>query len=357
MSCTHTHSPAEPAPETERAFGGRRVLVTGCAGFIGSHLAESLLTDHAEVIGIDCFNDNYGRRDKLRNLRHLTNWDEFEFTPIDLARGALEDVVCECDLVLHLAAEPGVRTSWGNRYEQYLRNNVLATQHLLEALRATPETRFVYASSSSVYGDCDELPTRETATLRPRSPYGQTKAAMEHLCNLYRMNFGLDTVGLRYFTVFGPRQRPDMAFHRICLAALSGHEFTVFGDGRQTRDFTYVSDVVAATRAAALADVGEQRLFNVGGGTPASLREAIDVISTAASRTVRVRYEQPERGDVRDTAADTTLARNLLGFAPAVSLANGLASELEWLAAVYTDRPATGARTMAAGTLSDGNGP
>lgn len=322
------------APES--GFRGRRILVTGCAGFIGSHLAESLLNDRAEVVGIDCFNDNYGRREKLRNLRHLTSWEGFEFTPIDLARGALEEVVTDCDLIFHLAAEPGVRTSWGSRYEQYLRNNVLATQHLLEALRPAPETRFVYASSSSVYGDSDVRPTPETAMLAPRSPYGQTKAAMEYLCNLYRMNFGLDTVGLRYFTVFGPRQRPDMAFHRVCLAALEGTEFVVFGDGRQTRDFSYVGDVVAATRAAADASVGEQRLFNIGGGAPASLRDAIEIISSAASKPVRVRYEESERGDVRDTAADTTLAREMLSFAPAVSLPDGLAAEFEWLAARLT---------------------
>ena len=213
---------ASDAPE--QALGGRRVLVTGCAGFIGSHLAESLLTDGARVVGVDSFNDNYGRREKLRNIRHLTAWEEFEFTPIDLARGSLEDVVSECDLIFHLAAEPGVRTSWGTRYEQYLRNNVLATQHLLEALRLNPAARFVFASSSSVYGNSELRPTPESAVLRPRSPYGQTKAAMEYLCDLYRENFGLDTVGLRYFTVFGPRQRPDMAFHRICRAAIDGSD-------------------------------------------------------------------------------------------------------------------------------------
>jgi UDP-glucuronate 4-epimerase len=307
------------------------VLVTGCAGFIGSHLAESLLGDGAEVVGIDCFNDNYGRPEKLRNLRQLTNWDAFEFTPIDLARGALDDVVADCDLVFHLAAEPGVRTSWGGRYEQYLRNNVLATQHLLEALRLVPETRFVYASSSSVYGDSELLPTPESAPLRPRSPYGQTKAAMEYLCNLYRMNFGLDTIGLRYFTVFGPRQRPDMAFHRICRASLDDAEFVVFGDGRQTRDFTFVGDIVAATRAAATAQVGEDRIFNVGGGAPASLRDAIDIISELAGRPLSVRYEEGERGDVRDTAADVTLAHTVLGVVPTVKFAEGLEAEFAWL--------------------------
>lgn len=318
----------------------RRVLVTGCAGFIGSHLAESLLNDRVEVVGIDCFNDNYARREKLRNLRHLTSWESFEFIPIDLARGSLEDVVTGCDLIFHLAAEPGVRTSWGSRYEQYLRNNVLATQHLLEALRVRPQTRFVYASSSSVYGDSELRPTPETEDLRPRSPYGQTKAAMEYLCSLYRMNFGLDVVGLRYFTVFGPRQRPDMAFHRICRAAIERSEFVVFGDGRQTRDFSFVGDIVTATRAAAHAQIGEQRVFNVGGGSPASLRDAIDIVSGLAEQPLSVRYDEAERGDVRDTAADTSLARMLLGFVPATTLAQGLEAEFEWMAAQVAEQRA-----------------
>lgn len=310
---------------------GGRALVTGCAGFIGSHLAESLLSDGVEVLGIDCFNDNYGRPQKLQNLRHLTSWENFEFAPIDLSRGALEDIVSECAVAFHLAAEPGVRTSWGARYEQYLRNNVLATQHILEALRATGQIRLVYASSSSVYGDSEVRPTPETASLRPRSPYGQTKASMEYLCDLYAANFGADVVGLRYFTVFGPRQRPDMAFYRICRAALDNTEFTVFGDGRQTRDFSFVDDIVAATRAAAAAELGVSRVFNVGGGSPASLRDAIDLVATISGRELNIRYEGGEHGDVRDTAADTSLARRDLGFVPATDLAAGLEAEFRWL--------------------------
>lgn len=314
-------------------LSGRQLLVTGCAGFIGSHLAESLLREGAAVVGVDCFNDNYGRPQKLANLRQLSSWDSFDFTPIDLARGQLEDIVSGCDTVFHLAAEPGVRTSWGSRYEQYLRNNVLATQHLLEALRlAAPRTRLVYASSSSVYGDSAVMPTPESAHLKPRSPYGQTKAAMEHLCNVYTANFGIDAVGLRYFTVFGPRQRPDMAFYRICDAALHRDEFTVFGDGRQTRDFTYVDDIVAATRAAATAELDSARLFNVGGGSPASLREVIDLIRDLSGSDFSVRYESSERGDVRDTAADTSLVGAVLGFTPQTSLQEGLEAEFAWLA-------------------------
>ena len=314
-------------------LSGRRALVTGCAGFIGSHLAETLLADNIEVLGIDRFNDNYGRPQKLRNLRHLTSWERFEFAPIDLARGALSDLVSECDVVFHLAAEPGVRTSWGGRYEQYLRNNVLATQHLLEALRETDGTRVVYASSSSVYGDTEVRPTPESTQLRPRSPYGQTKAAMEHLCDLYATNFGVDAVGLRYFTVFGPRQRPDMAFYRICRAALDGTEFTVLGDGGQTRDFTFVGDIVAATLLAATVDTHAERVFNIGGGSPASLRDAIELVRELSGDRLNVRYEQAEHGDVRDTAADTAKARAVLGFDPVVSLAEGLQTEFEWLTA------------------------
>lgn len=332
--------PSDETPASYRAaLSGRRVLVTGCAGFIGSHVAQALLEAQVDVVGVDCFNDNYARREKLDNLRHLTSWERFEFTPIDLARGALAEVVHECDLVLHLAAEPGVRTSWGSRYEQYLRNNVLATQHLLEALRATPETRMVYASSSSVYGDTDLRPTPEAASLRPRSPYGQTKVAMEHLCELYSANFGVDTVGLRYFTVYGPRQRPDMAFYRICRAVLTDLEFVVFGDGRQTRDFTFVDDIVAATLSAATAKVSEDRIFNIGGGSPASLREAIEIVAHLAERTPAIRYEDSERGDVRDTAADTTRAQNVLGFTPSTSLSDGLAAELHWLSGRLTSNP------------------
>ena len=196
-----------------------RALVTGCAGFIGSHLAESLLDDGHAVLGIDCFNDNYVRAPKLANLSRARDFDTFEFVPIDLARGDLQDVVAECDTIFHLAAEPGVRSSWGDRFDLYVRNNVLATQRLLEAAVAEPERRFVYASSSSVYGNAARFPTPEEATPAPFSPYGVTKLAGEHLCNLYRANHGVDTVALRYFTVYGPRQRPDMALNRFCRAA------------------------------------------------------------------------------------------------------------------------------------------
>ena len=199
----------------------QRALVTGCAGFIGSHLSEALLAAGTQVIGVDCFNDNYGRGQKLRNLDRARNWDDFEFIPLDLSHGRLQDLLGECDTVFHLAAEPGVRSSWSSRFTNYVRNNVEATQHLLDAAKEYPGIRFVYASSSSVYGEAESFPTTETTLPKPFSPYGVTKLAAEHLCHVYRRNYGVDTMAMRYFSVYGPRQRPDMAFHRFCRAALT----------------------------------------------------------------------------------------------------------------------------------------
>jgi UDP-glucuronate 4-epimerase len=308
-----------------------RTLVTGCAGFIGSHLTEALLERGDDVVGIDCFNDNYGRPQKLRNLRHFMDWDRFEFVPVDLARGDLAELTADSDAIFHLAAEPGVRSSWGSRYLQYVQNNVIASQHLLDAVKDRPEVRFVYASSSSVYGDAEQRPTTEDAPTRPRSPYGQTKLSAEHLCSLYRDNYGVDAVSLRYFTVFGPRQRPDMAFHIFCRAAIEGKPLTVFGDGRQTRDFTFVGDVVAATIAASQATLDERRIFNVGGGTPTSIRAVLELIGELAGKELDVSYLDQELGDVKDTAADTSRAREVLGFSPATKLEDGLGAEFEWV--------------------------
>jgi UDP-glucose 4-epimerase len=307
-----------------------RALVTGCAGFIASHLTESLLESGAGVIGVDCFNDNYGRRQKLRNLERAKAWDGFDFVPIDLARGDLFDLVAEADVVFHLAAEPGVRSSWGERFESYARNNVLATQHLLEAAKADPEKRFVYASSSSVYGLVEELPTPESAPTRPFSPYGVTKLSAEHLCSLYHANYGVSTVSLRYFSVYGPRQRPDMAFHRFQRAALDGLPITVFGDGTQTRDFTFVADVVRATLAAAEAPAAVGGIYNVGGGSRTGLAQTLELIGELVGKPLDVRNLPREHGDIRDTLADTTRAARDLGFAPSTTLEDGLRAQLEW---------------------------
>jgi UDP-glucose 4-epimerase len=320
-----------------------RALVTGCAGFIGSHLTEALLGYGARVIGVDCFNDNYQRPPKLRNLGHQAkDWDQFEFVPVDLSRGELEDLVADADVVFHLAAEPGVRGSWGARFGHYVQNNIVATQHLLEALRAWPEKRLVFASSSSVYGDAERLPTPETVTPRPVSPYGATKLTAEHLCHLYTVSYGLETVLLRYFSVYGPRQRPDMAFYLFCMAALRDETVNVFGDGRQTRDFTYVGDIVAGTLAASRADFQPGAVYNLGGGSRTSVRETLELIGELTGRSIDVTYTSQERGDVRDTCADVSRARQDLGFAPVTSLRDGLAAELEWMRGVLAE--ATGFR-------------
>jgi nucleoside-diphosphate-sugar epimerase len=307
-----------------------RALVTGCAGFIGSHLAESLLQDGHAVLGIDCFNDNYVRAPKLANLQRARDFDTFEFVPIDLARGDLADLVAECDTIFHLAAEPGVRTSWGDRFARFVRNNVLATQRLLEAARQEPPRRFVYASSSSIYGNAECYPTPEDTIPCPFSPYGVTKLAGEQLCRLYRANHGVDTVALRYFTVYGPRQRPDMALHRFCLAALAGDPITVFGDGAQRRDFTFVADVVAATRAAAAVAEVPGWVYNVGGGSQVSVTQVLELLADLAGRPLDLRHTHTEAGDVRDTSADTSRAARELGFRPRVAFADGLRAELEW---------------------------
>lgn len=316
-----------------------KALVTGCAGFIGSHLTDGLLADGHEVLGVDMLLDNYSRDVKLANLAEARDVEAFRFLSRDLSEAELAPLVDDCDVVFHLAAEPGVRSSWGGRFRSYDRNNVLATQRLLEALKAFPEKRLVYASSSSVYGDAERLPTAEDAVPRPFSPYGVTKLAAEHLCSLYHGNFGVATVSLRYFSVYGPRQRPDMAFNRFCGAALAGEALTVFGDGEQSRDFTFVGDVVAVTRAAAVSPSAAGGVYNVGGGSRVSVNEALALIGSFSGRVLDVRHLGTERGDVRDTGAETTRARRDLGFRPQTSIAEGLRAEFEWMVERSARRP------------------
>ncbi len=308
-----------------------RALVTGCAGFIGSHLTESLLADGHEVVGVDCFNDNYVRAAKLENLRQAREFESFEFVPIDLARGDLADIVAGCEVIFHLAAEPGVRSSWGDRFDLFVRNNVVATQRLLEAAKDERPRRIVFASSSSIYGNAATLPTPEDALPRPFSPYGVTKLSGEHLCQLYLDNHGLDAAVLRYFTVYGPRQRPDMALNRFCHATLVGNPITVFGDGTQRRDFTFVGDAVAATRAAA-ERAAPARVYNVGGGSRVSVNRTLELLAELAGRSLDVRRAPTEAGDVRETGADISRAARELGYAPRVAFEAGLEAELEWTA-------------------------
>jgi UDP-glucuronate 4-epimerase len=309
-----------------------RALVTGCAGFIGSQLVESLLEDGHDVVGVDALIVTYDAEIKLGNLERSRQYDAFRFHGLDLTEAPLEPLVEGCDTIFHLAAEPGVRTSWGERFETYTRNNVLATQRLLEVAKRWPDKRVVFASSSSIYGDAEQLPTPEDVHPRPFSPYGVTKLAAEHLCKLYGGNYGVPTVALRYFSTYGPRQRPDMAFHRFCRAALLGEPLTVFGSGEQTRDFTFVADVVAATRAAAIAPAAAGQAYNVGGGSRVSVNEALELIVSFAGRPVEIVRLDAEKGDVRDTGADTSRARRDLGFEPTTTVAEGLQAEFEWMA-------------------------
>jgi UDP-glucose 4-epimerase len=307
-----------------------RALVTGCAGFIGSQLAEALLAGGHDVVGIDCFTDNYPGEHKQANLVPARDHDRFTFVDADLVTTDVEALLDGCDAVFHLAAEPGVRSSWGQKFDRYLRNNIRATQRLLEASAASPERRIVYASSSSIYGESEALPTPEDATPQPLSPYGVTKLAAEQLCRLYHANHGVDAVALRLFSVYGPRQRPDMAFRRFCEAAAAGAPIEIYGDGRQTRDFTFVGDVVAAMLAAAAGGVGGEA-YNIGGGSRVSLAAALELLAAIAGRPLDVRHHERESGDVQDTGADIARAREALGFAPATEVRDGLRAEFEWV--------------------------
>ena len=310
-----------------------KALVTGAAGFIGSTLADALTARGTEAIGLDCFTDYYARDIKESNLAPLRQRPTFTFVEdalqtVDLDR-ALEGVTH----VFHLSAQAGVRKSWGRDFATYTTHNVEATQRLLEAVKDRGLKKFVYASSSSVYGDAVAIPMREDAMVQPVSPYGVTKLAAEHLCLLYTANYGVPTVSLRFFTVYGPKQRPDMGFHRFLRAALTGQPITLYGDGEQTRDFTYVDDIVAALIAA-----GERGrtggVYNIGGGSRVSINEILALVGTVTGRRVDIRREPAQMGDMRDTFADTSRAKAELGFQPSTPLERGLRSEAEWLAAL-----------------------
>ena len=305
-------------------------LVTGVAGFIGSHLASALLDSGALVTGVDCFTDYYPKALKEANLATLRGRPQFSFLDAALQRADLAVLLRGKTHVFHLAAQAGVRKSWGRDFDVYTVNNVEATQRLLEALVSVPIERFVYASSSSVYGNDVPLPMREDARLQPLSPYGVTKLAAEHLANLYWTNHGVPAVSLRYFTVYGPRQRPDMGFHRFMRAVQQRQPVTVYGDGEQTRDFTFVSDAVAATILAATKGRAGG-VYNVGGGSRVTVNRVLEQIGQLAGVPVTIQREADQKGDMRHTYADTSLAKQDLGFSPLVSLNEGLERQYRWL--------------------------
>jgi nucleoside-diphosphate-sugar epimerase len=310
-------------------------LVTGAAGFIGSTLAGRLLDQGARVTGIDCFTDYYPRVMKEANLASLLMRPSFRFVESTIQAADLGHILADTTHVFHLAAQAGVRKSWGRDFQVYTTNNIEATQVLLEACVGSGIEKLVYASSSSVYGDDTPLPMRETAVPAPLSPYGVTKLAAEHLCNLYHANHGLPCVSLRYFTVYGPRQRPDMAFHRFIRSAITSAPITLYGDGEQTRDFTFVADAAAATASAGTLGV-PGRVYNIGGGSRVSVNQVLAIIARLAGHQLDVRREEKQKGDMRDTYADTSRARADIGFAPTVSIEEGLAAEYAWLEAALS---------------------
>ena len=298
-----------------------RAIVTGAAGFVGSHLCNHLLDQGDEVVGLDCLTDYYDPRRKEANLVPLRDRTGFTDHRLDLNSAPLESLFARADVVYHLAGQPGVRGSWGEQFGPYVHRNISATQRVLEAAREAKPWKVVYASSSSVYGMAESYPTHEAMCPAPVSPYGVTKLAAEHLCELYRTTSGVSTVSLRLFTVYGPRQRPDMAFSRLVDAAAQGTPFLLYGDGEQSRDFTYVGDVVTAMRDAALSPW--TGVANIGGGSRTTMNQVIDLISEIAGPVEVVRLPS-QRGDVRHTAADTTRARDGFGYAPRVPLRRGL---------------------------------
>lgn len=303
-------------------------VVTGAAGFVGSHLSDQLLGLGHRVRGIDSFSDYYDRGLKEANLATVSGREGFSFVESDLAEAAVSELIDDADGIFHLGAQPGVRGSWGETFPLYARDNVVVTQRVFEAALQRG-LRVVWASSSSVYGNAEDYPTREDVRPRPISPYGVTKLSCEQLATAYSDSRGLDHIALRYFTVYGPRQRPDMAFTRIVKTLVGGATFTIFGTGEQTRDVTYVGDAVAAT-VAAMERGRSGGVYNVGGGSETSLREAISICERLSGLVLDVRHEPAATGDVRRTAADTTLARRDLGWEPQVSLEAGLSAQLAW---------------------------
>ena len=307
-----------------------RSLITGVAGFIGSHLAERLLALGHHVIGMDVFLDNYERPLKEKNLAAVINQPAFVFLNQDILRSDLRDLLRDVSYVFHLAGQPGVRSSWGKDFVRYSNNNLMATQMLLEAAKESQLAKFVYASTSSVYGDTDDLPMREAGQTRPVSPYGVSKLAAEHLCYLYWKSYRVPTVALRFFTVYGPRQRPDMFFHILMRGLLRNEEIPLYDDGEQTRDFTYCSDIVDGVLSAGFYP-GSGEVFNLGGGTETSILNAVALIEKISGRKAQLRRFDRQKGDVRHTRASIEAARAKLDYGPRVGLEMGLARQWDWI--------------------------
>ncbi|MDZ4785642.1 MAG: NAD-dependent epimerase/dehydratase family protein [bacterium] len=310
-------------------------LVTGAAGFVGSTLTDRLLKLGHKVRGVDCFLDYYSRQIKEENIKSALDSKNFEFIEKNLINDDIKTLLAGIDVVFHQAGQAGVRASWGEYFRTYIDHNILVTQKLLESIKAVnSKIKLVFASSSSVYGDAESFPTTEFALPSPVSPYGVTKLAAENLVSLYASQFNLSTVSLRYFTVFGPRQRPDMAFTRFCKKALVGEEISIFGDGEQTRDFTFVDDIVEANiLASQKGDKGA--VYNIGGGTNASVNQVLNIIKNNVGK-LNLKYSNKMVGEARKTSADTSRAQKELGFYPSITLEEGLKAQLKWMQEVLS---------------------
>jgi len=310
-------------------------LVTGAAGFVGSHLCERLLQQGFDVKGIDSFTDFYPKWIKEKNILPLMREKKFEFIAEDLNRLDLKKLLRKTDYIFHLAAQAGVRASWGQNFSIYTQNNIEATQKLLEAAKASQIKKFIYASSSSVYGFCPELPMSETSPVCPFSPYGVSKLAAEQLCFLYFKNYGVPCVSLRLFTVYGPRQRPDMAFFKFFRAIGEDKHISIFGDGKQTRDFTYIDDVIEANFAA-LEKGKKGEIYNIGGGNRKKLEDIFPILENICQKKINVKLEERQKGDVPHTLAKIDKARKDLGYSPRIKLNDGLKEEWIWLQSLYS---------------------
>lgn len=313
-----------------------RALVTGVAGFVGSSLAKRLLVDGHELVGVDALTDYYDPTLKLQNLAPIREHEQFEFVKGDLNLIDLDALLDGIEVIFHQAGQPGVRSSWGEEFSIYTAQNIEVTQRLLEAARRSSSLkRFVYASSSSVYGDAERFPTHESDRPQPKSPYGVTKLAAEHLCVLYAQNFDVPTVSLRYFTVYGPGQRPDMAFTRFLRSAWHDEVIPLFGTGQQIRDFTYIDDVVQANLLAATVKSPAGSVFNVSGGSNISVSGVLDLIGGISGKHLRIERQPSVAGDVFRTGGEAARIEAALGWRPVVSIEEGLANQYEWIRRVY----------------------